>query len=53
MVGSSDWNHDCTNLIWKHLAKINDSDVSHFYSEGNEANLECAHKLVDGGNVLA
>lgn len=52
-VDSSDWNHDCTDLIRKHLAKINDSDVSRFYSEGNEANLERARKLVDGGNVLA
>jgi hypothetical protein len=46
-----DWSDDCGD-IFQSLAPISEDDVKSFYPNGNEANLERAEKLVDGGNVL-
>jgi len=47
-----DWSKDCIHTI-RCLATIDEEkDVRRFYPEGNEANLEHARKLVDGGNIL-
>lgn len=54
-VGDNDWDdddYDVTATI-RSLATIDETkDVRRFYPHGNEANLERARRLVDGGNVL-